>query len=241
MATVSIADQLKVLIELQKLDGEIYQLRKALGGKPAEATRLKEEYNRASQGVHAIEARYKALEVKRNQKETDLGQKEEQVKKLQVQLYQLKTNKEYSAMQKEIEGMKADKSVLEEEILNLMEEIERAKTQLAADRERIKAQETELAAQLKMIEARTQEIKASIQQMQSVRATLTPKIDPPVLAQYERILEHKEGSALVPIRGDACGGCHMVLPPQVINEVQMYARLVPCESCARILYIEPTN
>ena len=63
-------------------------------------------------------------------------------------------------------------------------------------------------------------------------------MDPPALSQYERILERKEGSALVPVRGNACSGCNMVLPPQAINEVQMNTRLIPCESCARILYIE---
>ena len=37
---------------------------------------------------------------------------------------------------------------------------------------------------------------------------------------------------------DACGGCNMNLPPQVINEIMMKKNLIFCESCARILYIE---
>ncbi len=238
MATVSIADQLKLLVDLQKIDGEIFHLRRQLEAKPTEAARLKEEHQRFTQGLQQAEQRYKALEVRRNQRETDLGQKEEQVKKLQIQLFQLKTNKEYSAMQKEIEGSKADKSVLEEEVLKLMEEIDRAKAQVAAEREQLKAREGELKSQLDRIEQESQRLRASVEELKARRGAAAPKVDPSSLAQYERILERKEEQALVPVVGDSCGGCHMILPPQTVNEVLANTRLVPCEACGRILYAE---
>lgn len=241
MAAVSIADQLRVLLELQKLDSRIYRLRRELEAKPAEAARLKEDHDRAVQGLQAAEGRYKALEVKRNQMEIELGQKEEQIKKLQIQLFQVKTNKEYSALQREIEGFKADRSVLEEEVLKLMEEADRVKTQVAAERAVLNARETELAAQLQRIEGDSQRIRSAVEELRSSRAGLAPRVEPAVLSQYERILDRKEGIALVPVRGNACGGCNMILPPQVINEVQIGARLVPCGSCARILAIAPSE
>lgn len=239
MSTVSIADQLKTLIELQKLDGEIYRLHRDLNAQPAQAARLKEDQAKRTQGLQAAEARAKSLELKRNQLETELGSQEQQIKKLQMQLYQVKTNKEYSALQLEIEGHKADKSVLEEEILKLMEEVDRAKGQVASEKEQTRVQEGELKIHLDQIEQESRTTQGSIEQLQAARAYLVPKVDSKMLSQYERILERKEGIALVPVRGNACGGCHMVLPPQAINEVQMSTRLIPCESCARILYIDP--
>jgi hypothetical protein len=239
MTTVSIANQLKTLIELQKLDGEIYRLRRDLNAQPAQAARLKEDQAKRTLGLQAAEVRAKSLELKRNQLEMELGSKEQQIKKLQVQLYQVKTNKEYSALQLEIEGLKADKSVFEEEILKLMEEVDRAKGQVASEKEQLKVQEGELKIRLDRIEQESRKAQGSIEQLQTARADLVPKVDSKMLSQYERILERKEGSALVPVRGNSCSGCHMVLPPQAINEVQMSMRLIPCESCARILYIEP--
>ena len=241
MATVSIADQLKLLVDLQKIDGEIFHLRRQLEANPAAAARLKEEHQRFTQGLQQAEARYKALEVKRNQKETDLGQKEEQIKKLQIQLFQVKTNKEYTAMQKEIEGFKADKSVLEEEVLRIMEEIDGAKSQVVSEREQLKARESELKSRMDGIEQESQRIKASVGELKAKRGTALPKVDPSILARYERILEWKEGLALVPVVGGSCGGCHMILPPQAVNEVQLATRLVPCEKCARILYYVETS
>ena len=241
MAAVSILDQLKILVELQGLDAQIYQLRRDLDSKPAQAARLKGEQQQAAQQVQGLEARYKGLEVKRNQMEMELGEKESQVRKYQGQLSQVKTNKEYSAMQKEIDGLKADKSVQEEEILKLMEQVEQVKSQLASERENLKTKEAALNTTLAQIDQESQKIQASLDQLQSVRATLVPNVDSQILKRYERILANKEGLALVPVSGEACKGCHMVLPPQVINEIQMATRLITCESCARILYIEPAQ
>ena len=238
MTTASIADQLKALVELQKLDSEIYAFRRQLQEKPVQLVRLKERQKEFAQKLQATESRYKNLEVKRNQMENDLAQKEGQFKKLQVQLFQLKTNKEYAAMLKEIEGLKADHSVLEEEILKVMEEAEKAKGAMAAERESLKVEENALAAQMKQIEEEGRQIQSSMEQLQSSRGGLTSRVDPPILSQYERILAKTAGLALVPVRGDACGGCNMVLPPQMINEIQMNTRLTLCESCARILFLE---
>jgi predicted nucleic acid-binding Zn-ribbon protein len=241
MATVSIADQLRFLVELQGLDAQIWRLQRELQAKPQEIADRKHQVQKILQQVQGLEGQVKTLEVKRNQMEMDLGDKENQIKKLQTQLFQVKTNKEYSAMTKEIEGFKADKSVLEEEILNFMEEIDRVKGHLGQERETLKAKESESTAEVARLEQESRQIQSSIQELQGQRSALIPKVDPPVLSRYERILQRKEGLALVPVRGDACGGCHMTLPPQMINEIQMGTRLIGCESCTRILYIEASS
>jgi len=241
MAEVSIAEQLKTLIELQKLDGKIFGLRQEKEAKPIEAERLKSEYQQAVEQEKAEEGSYKSHEVKRKDMENDLADKETQIKKLQGQLFQVKTNKEYSAMQKEIEGFKADKSVLEEEILKLMEESDTAKAHINTDREKLKQQETELNTKLSQLEAEGKKIDSELAALEASRNELVPKVDAKILAQYERILKRKAGSALVAVLGDACGGCHIALPPQTINEIQLATRLIPCESCGRILCIEPSE
>jgi uncharacterized protein len=242
MTEVSIADQLKNLIELQKIDGQIYQLKQELELKPLQSEELKTAQQAAAQELKDAENRYKGMEVKRKDLENDLASKEEQIKKLQGQLFQLKTNKEYSAMQKEIEGHRADNSVLEEEILKLMEEIDKVKNHVSADQDEIKKKEASVKADLARLEQETQQVESSIQVLRTGREKILPTIDPKVLSQYERILTRKEGTALVPVvAGVSCGGCNIVLPPQLVNEVQLANRLVLCESCARILFVDPTT
>ena len=59
--------------------------------------------------------------------ELELQTREASVQKLKGQLFQLKTNKEYTAMQHEIDTLKADNSLLEDAILKTFESIDQAK------------------------------------------------------------------------------------------------------------------
>ena len=59
-----------------------------------------------------------------------------------------------------------------------------------------------------------------------------------VLAHYEKVLTGRDGVALAAVKGKSCQGCFMNLPPQVINEIKMKDKMITCDSCARILYIE---
>lgn len=241
MADISIADQLKLLVELQKLDSQIYQLQSDLEANPAQGQSLKVAQQQASEALRVTESRYKAMEVKRKDLENDLSAKEGQMKKLQGQLFQVKTNKEYAALVKEIEGLKADASVLEEEILKLMDEVDKAKAAVASDQRQVSAKEADLRTQMARLEEEAESIRRALESLGVQRQAMVSQVNAKMLAQYERILKKKEGLALVPVRNQTCGGCHLVLPPQAVNEVQMYDRLVTCESCTRILYVHPVT
>ena len=65
--------------------------------------------------------------VRQKEKENDLLSREEKIKKLMAQLYSLKSNKEYQAMEMEIKGLKADKSLLEDDILRCFDAVEAAR------------------------------------------------------------------------------------------------------------------
>lgn len=238
MTTVDVGEQLKALIDLQEVDRALYDLRRRRRAKPAEIERLKAAYQQEVQRVKGLEEELKAIQVKRANLEGDLAAKEANVKKLQMQLYQVKTNKEYTAFQHEIEGLKADNSVLEEEILKLMEQVDQQKVSLAAVQAALKTKEAHSSEAVVAVEREIAELDAEIVRLQGQRQGIAPRVDSVIRARYERILEKKDGLGLVPIHAEqgTCGGCHMNLPPQTINEVRMKERLIACESCARLLY-----
>ncbi|PIQ81847.1 MAG: hypothetical protein COV76_06765 [Candidatus Omnitrophica bacterium CG11_big_fil_rev_8_21_14_0_20_64_10] len=236
MAETSVLDQLKALTRLQELDGQIYALKETIRTLPEEKQTIEAERAEGLKIVQAVEQKHKELEVKRNGLETDLEAKEGQIKKLQGQLFQVKTNKEYTAMQREIEGLKADKSVVEEDVLGLMEKGESGKSEVEAARKAHQSREAQWNQALQVVETRLKETTAQVEVLQKQRDGLLSDVEPRVLAQYERILERKQGLALVPVISESCGGCYMRIPPQRVNEIQMGSRLITCESCARILY-----
>ena len=240
MTTASILDQLKVLVDLQQIDLKIYQLQAQIDTEPEEVARIQGQKATLAEELKSTEEKYKTTEIRRKEMEIDLGGKEEKIKKLQGQLFQLKSNKEYSAMQKEIEGLKADNSVLEEEILKFMEQSDEIKKQVETERQGQKSRESSFDQELAQLEQEKQTSLQEIEKFNQGRSQITSRVEPKILSRYERILERKEGQAMAPVRNGSCNGCNMVLPPQQINEIQLGVTLITCDQCARILYIEPS-
>ncbi len=54
------------------------------------------------------------------------------------------------------------------------------------------------------------------------------------LRKYERI--HKvRGQAVVPVRRQACAGCHKQISAQLLYEIKAGQKFIECEGCGRIL------
>ena len=234
---IDVAAQLDTLIKLQVIDTQIYQLNHEKQKKPRELAQLEAEFKQKNIGVKNAEEKFTAVQLKKKEKEGALVAKEEQIKKLQGQLYQIKTNKEYSAMQHEVESQKADKSLIEDDILVLMDEIDKAKTEISKEKENLAKEEVNLKEQQKLVHSQVEEIEKKLQLLNADRQTIVPQLDPSVLKKYEKILKSKNGLAITSVKDDACQGCNMNMPPQVINQIRMKQEFIVCESCARFLYI----
>lgn len=171
-------------------------------------------------------------------KEGELAVKEENIKKTQGQLGSLKTNKEYQAKLAEIESLKADKSVIEEDILKLMDEVEAVKKAVEEEKQALAGEEKIYGEKKKELENKARDLDAQMAALEGQRQILVTSVEKTVLRTYEHILQGRAGSALVAIKLNSCEGCHMRVPHQVINEIKMYDRLITCENCSRILYLE---
>jgi len=89
----------------------------------------------------------------------------------------------------------------------------------------------------KKIEDRIRQIDDRLVQLEAGRQQIVPEIEPKILGQYERILLNRDSLAIVGVKDNSCQGCNMFVPPQVINLIKMYERIITCEICNRILFI----
>ncbi len=234
----TVKEQIGFLIGLQVIDREIYSLNREKKDMPARAKAIEEVLKNKKTDIKQAEEDLKSMQVKLKDKEISLQQKEEQIKKLQLQLYQLKSNKEYSAMLTEIEGVKADNSIMEEEIIKLMDEIDAARKKIAEEKELFKKEEAGSQKEKEVIKTREKEVDSRLSELSSQRENVVPDIEKQILARYERVLKNREGLAIVPVEDGACSGCHMNLPSQVVNEAKIKESIIVCGSCSRILYVE---
>jgi uncharacterized protein len=234
----SIKEQIGLLIDLQVIDGQIYDMSKEKASMPGYLKSIDDALEFKKTNIKHAEENLKNIQLKQKEKEGNLQQKEEQIKKLQGQLYMLKTNKEYSTMLAEIEGVKTDNSLIEEDIIKFMDEIELAKKKILDEKEIFKTEEADAQREKEIVSLKSREIEVKLSELNEKRNTITPNMEKQILFRYEKILKNKDGLAIVHIEESSCGGCHMNLPPQVISEVKLREDIVVCGNCLRILYIE---
>ena len=238
MTTFNYKEEIGKLKELQKIDSQIFGLNKERSSKPSIIKDMETQFETKKQVLKESDEKFKKVGLKRKEIEGNLAAKEEQIKQLQAKLYSLKTNKEYSTMLSQIQGAQMDKSLVEEDILKSFdeqEEVNKEKLKLEQD---LKVQEGEFQQEKQKILNRLKELDAQIADLESKRQVALHGIDKNILTQYERILRGKEGLAIVEAAHNSCQGCYMNIPHQVINEIKMYNKLVFCEMCSRILFVE---
>lgn len=232
---------IETLLKVQGRDIRIYSLKKESQVLPEELNAMKEEAQEVENKLKEKQEEIKKLQVARKELEVDLDAKQENIKKYEIQLFQVKTNEEYKAMQKQINDLKFEYGILEDKILEKMEEIEHAQGGLKEVEDALVSAKRMLENKEKEISARLGAIEEDIQKIQEEKDALAKDISLDFFKKYELIFKNKQGAALVPIENKACQGCHMALPPNVINEVKRGTKIIICDNCARILYYPDTT
>lgn len=229
---------IEALKRLQIIDKEMYDLQEEKQRIPLQIKDNDDKCDMQKEAVKSAEAEAKEVKLLLNKQELALQEKEEQIQKYNAQLSQVKTNKEYSALQSEINKIKADNSVLEEEIIRILDRVQTAEKKVKEEVALLSDIGKERESKKKELDALLEKNEALIAELESQRNVIMHDINPDDLSVYEKILKAKEGRALSQITNDACGICSMNLLPQTISEVMMGDKIVFCESCHRILYIE---
>ncbi len=85
-------------------------------------------------------------------------------------------------------------------------------------------------------EKRVATVTAELAAAKEKQAQAEQAVEEESLARYRRILKSKKDVAIVPIRGGACGGCHMKLTTQTVISAKGAEGLTSCENCGRLVY-----
>ena len=228
--------ELERLIELQRLDSEIAELEAAAAAIPGLIQAIEAQRVRAKAALDAATAETDRMMKLRRQKERELEEVTDQLKKRQGRLFEIKTNQEYSAVLKEIEGLKQKVSALEEDILVLLDQIEVAVKARAEEEQRARSSEAEALRDTQQKDAELRQLRSRLAELQGARKGRSKNVESSLLQQYLRLIKSRAGLAVAPARDGSCEGCHVALTPQLYNEVRRNEEILTCERCGRILY-----
>jgi len=235
----SIEEKLGSLINLQKIDSKLDEIKILKGELPMEVADLEDE-------IHGLRSRQTRIEEEINgvtefieERKGAIKESEELIKKYEKDSENVKNNREFEAINKEIEMQQLEIKLAEKHIKDANEEIadkvillEKAKKNLGAKEGVLELKKTELE---KIISANEKEEKEYQKLSQSAKEGVEPRL----LASYEKIRGNfRNGLAVVPVVRDACGGCFYAIPPQKQSEIKQHKKIIACENCGRILVDE---
>jgi len=229
---------LERVIHLQQIEDAAERARRTIADEPVRQQELAAALEAARQALETERGRLAINHAARRDIEKELAMQQARLSKFRDQLMEVKTNREYQAMQKEIETAQAEIRKQEDRLLERMLEfdevtlhVKQAEQAYLHDQAENEAERAKLAAQL--VEAQT-----AIGRLAAERTALAATISPPVLAVFDRVLKYRKISAVTPVRGGRCSACQILIRPQTVNELRRNEIIFQCESCLRILYYE---
>ncbi len=245
MATVkdfSIEEKLIAVLTLQKIDSKIDEIQTLKGELPMEVKDLEDEIEGLQTRIQNIDAEIDSINKFITAK-TD-GKKEAQalIKKYEKQQDNVKNNREFEAINKEMEMQELEVKLNDKHIKDANFELKERTVQRGRTEEKVNDIEDALKTKKSELEKIIAETEKEEKQLEEKSTAAKDTVDARLLSAYERIRSsYKNGLAVVPILRDSCGGCFNVIPPQRQSEIRQRKKIIVCEHCGRVLVDNDLN
>ncbi|MDE0654131.1 MAG: hypothetical protein OXI26_10800 [bacterium] len=244
---------LERLLELQSHDTRIAQLEHRHAQLP-EREELNELEHRAGELDGRIEtARAQHSELARLQRryDDDLSAVVAKRDRERTLLYsgEVTAIRELQGLEEEVAALGRRQRVVEDKLLEVMEELESADTDLAdlvGSREDL---ETLMTATTERLTIAAAEIDGECERVRGERAAVAEEVAPDLLARYELLRTQIGGVAVARLEATSCMGCYLTLPLMEVDRLRKLPEVgeapagevdrgsATCPSCARILVI----
>ncbi|MBX2904973.1 MAG: hypothetical protein KF744_02985 [Taibaiella sp.] len=239
MATVkdfSFEEKLVSVLALQKIDSKIDEIKTLKGELPMEVKDLEDEIAGLQTRLSNIDAEIANIDAFIEAKSNAKKDAQALIKKYEKQQDNVKNNREFEAINKEMEMQELEVKLNEKHIKDAtFEQKDRTNARLKTE-EKIKDVEEALDIKRKELEKISVETEKEEAVLAEKSAAAKEKVEPRLLSAYERIRNsYRNGLAVVPIIRDSCGGCFNVIPPQRQSEIRQHKKIIVCEHCGRIL------
>jgi predicted nucleic acid-binding Zn-ribbon protein len=228
---------LEKLVRLHHAETELKRVEVELAEVPKRRRELEEHLARDRGRLDAAKVALEASQKARKQNEAVVQDLEAKRSKYRGQLMEVKTNKEYTAMLHEIEGVEREIKAREDVILEEMEKAEGLAAKVKAEEADFKLVEAAARQDVGALDAALARLEAEAARLRDERAAATASVPEDTRALYARVAKLR-GSGVAEARDGVCQTCHVKLRVQVWAEIRKNERVLQCEHCGRVLYYE---
>ena len=152
-----------------------------------------------------------------------------------TQLNNVKNNREFDALNKEIEIQELTIQAAEKKIGEVERSIGLKDDLINEVQTRLDEREKDLENKKKELEEITAETEKEEAHIIEERDKSKSEIEEKYIKAYDRIRQNfRNGIAVAPILRGSCGGCFAKIPPQLQSDIRQSKKIVICEACGRI-------
>jgi len=229
---------LEKLVRLHHVEAELKRVESELAEIPGLRKQIDDRLAQERRHLDAARAALEASQKARRQNEASVQDLETKRSKYKGQLMEVKTNKEYTAVLHEIEGVERDIKAREDVILEEMEKAEALAQEVKREEADFKGHEADARTEKAALDARAAKLEAEAQRLKGERDEVAASIPEDALSLYTRVAKQR-GAAVAEARDGMCQACHVRMRVQIWVEVKKNDQLFQCESCSRVYYYEP--
>ena len=229
--------ELENLISLQSIDSKILDIESLAGDLPQKVEKKEQAIKDMSDRLDAGSQRVDEIDKENRKLKSEIEDGEASLAKYKDQLFLVKSNKEYDALNNEIDHLKKTISESEEKYILLEEEKETLLKTKESNKSDIDTLNEILEKEKTRLDDALNESKAELEELNINRKSIMNKIESSYLSQYNTLKEVK-GVGVAPLNGDCCGSCYSMLPPQMVVEIKSNNIIHSCPSCSVYSYWE---
>lgn len=232
----SVAEKLKKMWSLQLIDSQLDEIQILKGELPMEVADLEDEIAGLDTRIKKLKANLKESEQEITRMQNTAKEADGNIKRYQKQLEEVKNNREYEALQKEIELAKLDIQLSEKKVREAKALLEGKRDSIAVAESRFDAKQRELDAKKVELQGIIEKTEQEENKLRVHSEKARQGIEDRLLKAYDKIRRtYRNGLAVVTVERNSCGGCFNSVPPQMHLEIGLHKRVLACEHCGRIL------
>lgn len=238
-AEFSVEEKLQSLYQLQTMLTEIDKIKTLRGELPLEVQDLEDEIAGLSTRVEKNKAEVVELTKGVTENKATIESSKAAIAKYTQQQDNVSNNREFDALNKEIEFKNLEVELAEKHIRDYSAAIAAKNDEIERSLQIIQEKTSDLEVKKAELHEIIEENRLEEEKLREKSKALEQTIEPRLLQSFKRIRSNtRNGLGIVYVQRESCGGCFNKIPPQRQLDIRMRKKIIVCEYCGRIL-IDP--
>lgn len=233
---IDLREQTEILVKLQSIDSGKKKINAMLAKVNDKISELDRELRASRTIVEKSNHELDGLRKTYREIESELNLNAPRIEKSKEKLRAVKNNKEYQSLLKEIDELKKQSSLLEDNMLECLERIESSEASVKESEIEFRSIETRILDEKQEVDQGAQAGRRELEALNAEWEKVSAAVAPDILKTFDKIRKMVRGVTIAPVVNAVCQACNMNIPPQLYNDLQRFDSLKYCPSCQRIIY-----